>query len=88
MLEHMRQELEHNSRAESQMSNVARTRGMVFGLIGGLVSTVVMDIVCVGMLLVMGMPAVVSFSTIGYPLEKWGDLNLAKVSAHYAANSD
>ena len=23
-----------------------------------------------------------------YPLKKWGDFNLAKVSAHYAANSD
>ena len=47
------------------MSKVALTRGMVLGLIGGLVGTIVMDIVCVGALLVMGLPAVVSFSTIG-----------------------
>ncbi len=47
------------------MSKVALTRGMILGLIGGLVGTIVMDIVCVGALLVMGLPAVVSFSTIG-----------------------
>jgi hypothetical protein len=38
---------------------------MAWGLIGGFVGTIVMDLVLVGMLSAVGLPAVISFSTIG-----------------------
>jgi len=61
----MENPLQGNLRAGGHMIRVTFARGTVLGLIGGLVGTIVMDIVCVGALLVMGLPAVVSFSTIG-----------------------
>jgi hypothetical protein len=47
------------------MIRVTFARGVVLGLVGGLVGTIMMDIVCIGAFLVVGLPAVVSFSTIG-----------------------
>lgn len=61
----MKEELLHASRAAGQMSNVALTRGMAWGSIGGLVGAIVMDLVLVGMSSAVRLPAVISFSTIG-----------------------
>ncbi len=61
----MKEQLQHDSRAVGQMSHVALTRGMVWGFIGGFAGTIVMDLVLIGMLSAAGLPAVISFSTIG-----------------------
>jgi hypothetical protein len=61
----MRQELQHDLRAEGQRSYVTLARGLVLGVGGGLVGTIVMDLVLIGMLSAAGLPAVISFSTIG-----------------------
>ena len=47
------------------MSYVTLTRGLVLGVVGGLVGTIVMDLVLIGTLSAAGLPAVISFSTIG-----------------------
>jgi hypothetical protein len=64
-MRNMRKELQRNSQVEGQVGNIALSRGMVLGLIGGLVGTIVMDFVLVGTFSAVGMPAVISFSTIG-----------------------
>ena len=61
----MREELQHDLRAEGQMSYVTLARGLVLGVVGGLVGTIVMDLVLIGTLSAAGLPAVISFSTIG-----------------------
>jgi hypothetical protein len=61
----MRDELQHDSRTEGQVRYVKLAAGMVLGLGGGLVGTVVMDVVVIGTLSAAGLPAVISFSTIG-----------------------
>lgn len=61
----MRAKLHYDSRAVRYMRTATLTRGMVIGVIGGLVATIVMDLILVGMLSAVGMPAVVSFATIG-----------------------
>jgi len=61
----MREELQHDLRAAGRTSNVMLARGVVLGLVGGLVGTIVMDLVLIGTLSAVGLPAVVSFSTIG-----------------------
>jgi hypothetical protein len=62
----MREQLQHDSRTEGhQVSYVTLARGMVLGLVGGLVGTIVMDLVLIGTLSAAGLPAVISFSTIG-----------------------
>jgi hypothetical protein len=42
-----------------------RTRGVVFGLVGGLIATIVIDLITMGVLPLMGLPADGGFSTIG-----------------------
>ena len=61
----MRKELQHDLRVEGQMSNVALTRGLVLGLIGGLAATIVIDVITVGVLPLMGLPADGGFVVIG-----------------------
>ena len=61
----MRKVLQHDSRTEGQMSNVALTRGMGWGLMGGLVGTMVMDLVLMGALSAVGLPALTCFSIVG-----------------------
>jgi hypothetical protein len=61
----MRKVLQHDSRTESQMSKVALTRGMGWGLMGGLVGTMVMDLVLMGALSAVGLPALTCFSIVG-----------------------
>ncbi|MCW5851068.1 MAG: hypothetical protein KIT87_13415 [Anaerolineae bacterium] len=47
------------------MSHGVYTKGMVWGVMGGLVGTIVMDLVLFGTAVMVGIPAVASFSTIG-----------------------
>ena len=61
----MAEELLHHSRTEGQTGRAALARGMAWGLIGGLAGTIVMDLVLTGMLSAVGLPPVISFSTIG-----------------------
>ena len=58
-------ELQHDGRAEGQMSHATLARGLVLGVAGGLVGTIVMDLVLIGTLWAVGLPAVIGFSTIG-----------------------
>jgi len=61
----MGEELLHHSRVTSQINHITLARGIAWGLIGGFLGTIVMDLVLVGMLSAVGLPAVISFSTIG-----------------------
>jgi hypothetical protein len=61
----MGQELLHDSRVTGHINSAALARGIAWGLIGGLVGTIVMDLVLIGMLSAVGLPPVISFSTIG-----------------------
>jgi hypothetical protein len=61
----MRKELQHDLQMESQMSHVTLTRGMGWGLMGGLAATVVIDVITVGVLPLMGLPADGGFAVIG-----------------------
>lgn len=61
----MGQELLHESRVIGHINGAVLTRGIAWGLIGGLVGTIVMDIVLIVTLSAVGLPAVISFSTIG-----------------------
>lgn len=47
------------------MRKVTLIRGMIWGLIGGLAGTLAMDLVLVGVFLLLGMPADLTFSFIG-----------------------
>ena len=61
----MREELQHDLRTEGRAGDITLARGIVLGLVGGLAGTIVMDLVLIGTLLAAGLPAVISFSTIG-----------------------
>jgi hypothetical protein len=61
----MREELQNDLRAEGQMSYVTLARGLVLGVAGGLVGTIVMDLILIETLFAVGLPAVIGFSTIG-----------------------
>ena len=61
----MRENIQPDARVASQMKKVALTRGMVWGFIGGFAGTIVMNLVLVGMLSTVGLPAASPFSTIG-----------------------
>ncbi len=54
-----------DSRVEHHLSNGILTRGMIVGLIGGLLGTLVMALFGVGIFLIMGKPASLAFSLIG-----------------------
>ncbi len=53
------------SRVERHLGNGTLARGMVVGLIGGLLGTLVMALFGVGIFLIMGEPASLAFSLIG-----------------------
>jgi hypothetical protein len=55
----------YESPTKRDPSNATRTQGMIAGLIGGLLGTIVMDLFGAGLFLVMGGPASLSFSIIG-----------------------
>ena len=50
---------------EEEMSNNTFTKGLVWGLIGGFVGTIIMDLVIVGFFMVAGMPIDLIYSFIG-----------------------
>ncbi len=56
---------QHSQVEDSRVSRITPGRGIIWGLVGGLAGTIVMDAVLVGALLPLGLPAVISFSTIG-----------------------
>lgn len=55
----------HASRAALCPNNATRARGMVVGSFGGLVGTMVMDLVLMGALSAVGLPALTCFSIVG-----------------------
>jgi hypothetical protein len=56
---------EHASHAELRSNNATLARGLVVGSLGGLVGTMVMDLVLMGMLSAVGLPALTCFSIVG-----------------------
>jgi hypothetical protein len=61
----MEQGLHHGLRTEGEARDSARSRGLVLGLIGGVVATIVIDLITAGALPLMGAPADGGFSIIG-----------------------
>lgn len=57
--------LQHNSRVQGALGSGARTKGLVFGSIAGLAATIVIDLITMGVLPLMGLPANGGFSVIG-----------------------
>lgn len=53
------------SAMEEEMSKDTFTKGIVWGLIGGFVGTIIMDLVIVGFFIVVGMPTSLIYSFIG-----------------------
>lgn len=60
----MNAKLHYDPRVE-RYGRATRTRGMIVGLIGGLVGTLVMDMFGAGLFLMMSGPASLSFAIIG-----------------------
>jgi hypothetical protein len=61
----MESELQQGSRAEAPVDRRAHNKGLVWGLIGGLLATVVIDLITVAVLPLMGLPAAGGFMVIG-----------------------
>ncbi len=61
----MAKELQSDSRPASAARGSARSKGPVWGLVAGLAATVVIDLLTMGVLPLMGLPADGGFSTIG-----------------------
>jgi len=57
--------LQGTTRARGQANHATLVRGMVWGLIGGLAGTMVMDLVLMGGLSAVGLPALTCFSIVG-----------------------
>jgi hypothetical protein len=57
--------LQGNWLVKEQTTSVSLTKGMEWGLIGGIAGTMAMDLVQVGALSALGMPTDICFSTIG-----------------------
>ncbi len=61
----MEKTLQGNSLARGYIIHATLARGMGWGVIGGLVGTLVMDIVLMGALSAVGLPALTCFSIVG-----------------------
>lgn len=61
----MLSKIQPGSRVIPSTNTVTLSRGIVLGLIGGLVGTIVMDLILIATLSAIGLPPVVSFNTIG-----------------------
>ena len=57
--------LQDNSQASRHMIHATLTRGMGWGLIGGLVGMLVVDLILMGALSAVGLPPLFCFSTVG-----------------------
>jgi hypothetical protein len=53
------------SELEEKMSNHTVTKAIIWGLVGGFIGTVIMDIIIAGLFLVVGMPVDLIYSFIG-----------------------
>jgi len=87
----MGKKYDHDLRTDPCVVTVTLARGLGWGLIGGLVGTVVMDLVLMGALSVVGLPALTCFSIVGNTLARFfSELGIettggvpAGVAAHY-----
>jgi hypothetical protein len=61
----MEERLQHDSRAKDVMGRDARAKRLALGLIAGLVATIVVDLIMMGVLLFGGKPADAGFAVIG-----------------------
>jgi hypothetical protein len=61
----MKQMLQDNLQTRSHNPHITLTTGMAWGLMGGLVGTMVMDVLLMGALSVAGLPAFTCFSIVG-----------------------
>ena len=61
----MEERLQHDSRPKDTSANNARIKGLALGLIAGLVATIVVDLIMMGVLLFRGKPADAGFAAIG-----------------------
>lgn len=57
--------LQDRTRTSQRPASTTLARGLAWGLIGGLAGTLVMDIVLMGAMLAVGMPALTCFSLVG-----------------------
>lgn len=87
----MEKTLQGNSGARGQITHLTFPRGMGWGLIGGLIGTIVMDLVLMGALSAAGLPALTCFSIVGstmarffsiFDIEMGGEVQLG-VATHY-----
>ncbi len=61
----MQEKSQYDARAVGAISGSTRTKGLVWGLIGGLAATIVIDLLTMAVLPLMGSPADGGFSIIG-----------------------
>lgn len=61
----MEEELQHDLRTQDAIRTDARSKGLVLGLAGGVVATVVIDLITVAVMPLIGLPADSGFSLIG-----------------------
>jgi len=61
----MENKLQANWRVKGQTTSITLIRGIAWGLIGGLAGTIAMDLVHMGALSALGLPAGTCYSTIG-----------------------
>ena len=67
----MEQTLQGNSPARGHISHLTLASGIGWGLIGGLAGTMVMDLVLMGALSAVGLPALTCFSIVGNTVERF-----------------
>jgi hypothetical protein len=61
----MEEKLQQDARPKDSSANNTRAKGVVLGLIAGLVATIVVDLIMIGFLLLSGKPADAGFAVIG-----------------------
>ena len=61
----MEKALQNNFIAKKHIPNITFTKGLGWGLIGGLAATLIMDLILMGSLSAIGLPPFTCFSTIG-----------------------
>lgn len=87
----MRPELQPALPTNRQRINATLALGLSWGLIGGVVATIVMDLVLIGLLTAVGLPALTCFSIVGNTAQRFFSLQGIElaggvpvgVAAHY-----
>jgi hypothetical protein len=78
----MERTLQGNPRMIGRIAPISFSRGVGWGLIGGLVGTMVMDLVLMGALSAVGLPALTCFSIVGNTVARFFSIqNLENVRA-------